>query len=323
MNSDRMEPLRVEFEDYLRWCAGQFNDQVRYGNEVVGVAPEKSGDYVKAWNVAVRDGSGKAYMVRARNIIAPSPSGRGEQKPRSLNKIDFEAGQRIISTDDYAVRRNELRGPREPRLDITVVGSSQQSIEILDDLLSCPRLGNVTIVTENETLAPLRILSDEQAPEPRLCSIWAKPSSAHKSNIPETSELIQTIYMRGYEKKVASKGQYMLRVVLSNDAAAASAKSQLVISETAPKADASSDGVFLGLDALVLGCRQKGDSLEEVQFKRGAVAEGCRMWMMSANSEGGRSLAKDVAVRAGEVVSALAAPADEARDGMMVVSARM
>ncbi|KAJ4295557.1 hypothetical protein N0V90_007570 [Kalmusia sp. IMI 367209] len=323
-NSDRLNPLRLEFEDYLSWCADHFKDSVRYGCEVVGVAPERGDGLVRKWNIAIRDANGQTQVVQARSITAPSPSGQHDQKPLSLTGVDFLAGQRIISMDDYKSRRNDLRGQHEPRLNIAVVGSGPQAIEILDDLLTCPRLGNVTVVTENESLAPLRILDGEQEPpQPRLCSIWAKPTSEQKSNVADASELVQTIYGRAYEKQVASKGEYTLRVVIGKDAAGTCADANVIIAEQTQQKSMADNGLFHGVDSLVLGCRQKGDSLEEVQFKRGAVAEDCRMWMLSAHSEGGRSLAKDIAVRAGEVVNALAASEGQReRDGMMI-AARM
>jgi L-ornithine N5-oxygenase len=324
-NSDQLNPLREEFEDYLRWCAEQFKGQVRYGSEVVGVIPEKSGDTVHGWNVAIREPSGSTYMVRTKNIAVPSPAGGSDSKLRPLTSVNFEAGQRIISMDHYLSKRNELRAPHEPRLDIALVGSGQQTIEILDDLLSSHHVGNITVVTENESLAPLRVLSEDSSPPaPRLCSIWAKPSCESKSTITGSPELVQTIYGRAYEKQLASKGRHALRVVVGRDASGPAAQAGILLTEgTAGQgAHASSTGLFHGLDALVLGCRQKGESLEEVQFKRGAVAEGCRMWMLSAHSGGGRSLAKDMAVRAGEVVTALGEGASE-RDGVVLISARM
>lgn len=323
-NSDRLNPLRLEFEDYLKWCAEQFKDCVRYGSEVIGVTPDKSEGTITRWNVAVRDIKGHTQIVQARSIIAPSPSSKHNQRPLQLTGIDFLAGQRIISMDDYKSRRNDLRGHNEPRLNIGVVGSSEQAVEILDDLLACPRLGNITVVTENEALAPLRILGEgKEPPHPRLCSIWAKPSCEQKSTIPESSELVQSIYARAYEKQVASKGEYTLRIVMGRDSVNACSCANIIIAEQTRPQDFSITSIFHGVDALVLGCRQKGDSLEEVQFKRGTVADGCRMWMVSSHSEGGSSLAKDIAVRAGEIVSALAAE-DEGRerDGMMV-AARM
>jgi L-ornithine N5-oxygenase len=320
-NSDRLNPLRVEFEDYLRWCAEQFKEQVRYGSEVVEVVPESEDSAVRSWKVALRDQNGVLSTVRARVVVAPSPASEVTPKQQSLTSIDFLAGQRIISTADYLSRRNDLRGANEPRLDVAVVGSGRPIVEIIDDLLSCPRLGNITVVTEDESIAPLRILSEQEPPQPRLCSIWAKPPCSQREAVSEAPELIQTIYMRAYEKQVASKGQYGLRVVLGKDPAEPCSKANFIIKDTAPIPMPSSE-MLQSLDALVLGCRSKGDSLEEVQFKRGVVTEGCRVFLMSANSEGGRSLAKDIAVTAGRVVSALSPMSDGRREGP-TVQARM
>lgn len=323
-NSDRLNPLRLEFEDYLSWCADQFKDNVRYGCEVVGVAPEDVESPVRRWNVAIRHENGQTQVVQARSIAGPSPSERHDQKLLSLTNVDFLAGQRIISVGDYKSKRNDLRGNHEPRLNIAVVGSGEQTIEILDDLLTCPRLGNITVVTENEALAPLRLLDGEQEPpQPRLCSIWAKPSCEQKSTIPGASELVQSIYGRAYEKHVASKGEYTLRVIMGRVAPGAVSNANVIIAEQAQRNAFSNNGLFHGLDSLVLGCRQKGDSLEEVQFKRGAVAESCKVWMLSAHSEGGRSLAKDIAVRAGEVVDALATVEEGRERDSMMIAARM
>jgi L-ornithine N5-oxygenase len=315
-NSDRLNPLRVEFEDYMKWCAQQFKDQVKYGTEAVEVVPEKEDGIVSRWKVAVRDAKGAVSVVRARNVVAPSPANNDNPKPKALPSVDFLAGQRIISMEDYQTRRNELRGANEPPLNVALVGSGRQTIEILDDLLSCPRLGNITVVTEDESLIPLQILSEQETPQPRLCSIWAKPSCNQKGSVTDASELVQTIYMRAYEKQVASRGQFCMRVVVNKDAAQSCAASNIIIRDTAATPLRSTQ-LLQGLDALVLGCRSRGDSLEEVHFKRDAVAYDSRVFLMSANSEGGRSLAKDIAVTAGKVVRALSSGSGVRRDGMV------
>lgn len=319
-NSDRLNPLREEFEDYLKWAAEQFKDQVRYSSEVVGVVPETDGDVVKSWKLAVKDSSGNTYVVRARSIVAPSPSKQNASIAQPIPTVNFLGGQRIIPMDEYVSRRNELRGANEPRLNVSVVGSGPTTAEILDDLLSCPRLGNITVVTEDESLAPLTALNKQEPPQPQLCSIWAKPSGGQKATVTDASELIKTIYMRGYEKQVQTKGEYRLHVVIGKDAAAACLRSDFIIRDTAASPVAENQ-LLQGLDSLALGCRQKGDSLNEVQFKRGAVAENCRLWLLS-NAGGGRSLAKDVSLMAGEIVKNVSSVAEDARDGV-VIQARM
>ncbi|KAL6712232.1 hypothetical protein ACN47E_000109 [Coniothyrium glycines] len=321
-NSDRLNPLREEFNDYMKWCAEQFKKEVRYNHEVVGVAPEKENNVVQGWTVAVRDATGKTYTVRARNVIAPFPARPRTQSTEPLRTVDFLSGQRIMFMDDYAARRNELRGANEPRLNISVVGSGRQTVEVLDDLLTCSRLGNITVVTEDESLAPLTALNKHEGSQPQLCSIWSKPSLGQKAAVTEASSLVQSIYMRAYEKHVQSKGQYRLQVFMGTDASTACSNSDIIIRDTA--ADVRLDSrVLQGLDTLALGCRGAGDCLEEVQFKRSAVAEACRVWLVSSKSEGGRALPKDIALAAGEIVRKVSSVAQGARDGVAQVQARM
>ncbi|PVI04080.1 hypothetical protein DM02DRAFT_200621 [Periconia macrospinosa] len=329
-NSDRLNPLRMEFEEYLHWCADQFKDQVRYDSEAIQVTPEKVDGVVEHWNVVVKDDKGKSVKIQARNILAPSPAEKREQKPQppSLPTTNFLAGQRIVAVEDYASRRNEIRDQREVPLNVALVGSGHQIVEVLDDLLSCPRLGNITVVSENESLAPLKSLSDgPEPPQPKLCSIWAKPTCEQKTSVSSASELIQHIYDRAYEKMVATKGKYCLRVVMGRDTAEPCSAADVIIAEQALR-QLPRSGLFRDIDSLVLGCRQKGESLEEVQFKRGAVIESCRMWMVAGHSEGGRSLVKDISLQAGEVVNRVTTSASvtelkEHGQAGMAIAARM
>jgi L-ornithine N5-oxygenase len=317
-NSDRLNPLRAEFEDYLRWCAEQFGDHVRYGNEVLKIVPEVEADVVVAWKIVVRDREGKLSAVRAISVLAPSPSSdRASKSPQALTSTDFLSGQRIISMDDYLTRRNDLRDVHEPRLNVAVVGSGPQATEILDDLLTCPRLGTITVVTEDVSLKPLQVLYEQKCPQPRLCSIWANSTDGKRQSVSEASEIVKTIYMRAYEKQVTSRGKYSLRVVIGKDAAGPCSKSNVIVRDTTISPLSSSE-LLQSLDTLVLGCRSRGDSLEEVQFKRGVTAEDCQVFLMSAHTEGGRSLAKDIAVMAGQVVNALSSKGEGRQDATMV-----
>ena len=213
----------------------------------------------------------------------------------------------------------------EPRLNVAVVGSGEKTVEIVDDLLSCPRLGNITVVTEDDSFASLKILDDAKLPQPQLCSIWAKPTSCQTPPVTEAPEPIQTIYMRAYEKQVQSKGEFRLHVIIGKDASAACSRSDLIIRDTATS-PFSNSALFQSIDSIILGCRPKGESLEEVQFKRGAIAQGCRLWLVSSKSDGGRTLAKDISLMAGEIVRQASAGSKEVGDGAaspVQVQARM
>ncbi|KAL6158473.1 hypothetical protein ACJQWK_03197 [Exserohilum turcicum] len=321
-NSDRLNPLREEFVDYMKWCAEHFKDEVRYSSEVVGVAPEAERDVVQGWKVAIKDNTGKTWVVRARSVVAPSPARTSGPGAPPLPATDFLAGQRIIPMDDYPARRNELRGPHEPRLNVSVVGSGEKTVEVLDDLLSCPRLGNVTVVTENASLAPLTVLDNAKPPQSQLCSLWGKPTSCQIAPVTNAPELVQTIYMRAYEKQVQSKGEFRLRVIIGKDASAACSGSDFIIRDTA-SSPLSNNVLFQSIDTLILGCRPKGESLEEVQFKRGATAESCQLWLVSSRSEGGRTLAKDIALMAGEIVRKASTVTESQEAGNGTASAQM
>lgn len=69
INQKSLFPLRIEFHDYLEWAAARFTDEVRYGHEVVSVAPVTIGDTVECFEVTSRTGEGTTATVRARNLV--------------------------------------------------------------------------------------------------------------------------------------------------------------------------------------------------------------------------------------------------------------
>jgi L-ornithine N5-oxygenase len=69
INQKSLFPLRVEFHDYLEWAAARFGDEVRYGHEVVEVAPVSDGGAVELLDVTARRADGTTTTVRARNLV--------------------------------------------------------------------------------------------------------------------------------------------------------------------------------------------------------------------------------------------------------------
>jgi len=65
INQKSLFPLRVEFHDYLEWAAARVADQVRYGSDVIEVAPVTSAGTVDRVTITTRDGA----TVRARNLV--------------------------------------------------------------------------------------------------------------------------------------------------------------------------------------------------------------------------------------------------------------
>src|SRR2546421_3123896 len=64
-------PLREEFNDYLCWAASHFEDCVRYGTEVLSVAPVADGKRpADRWNVISRNvKTNEILFLSARNVI--------------------------------------------------------------------------------------------------------------------------------------------------------------------------------------------------------------------------------------------------------------
>lgn len=280
-NVSQLRPLREEFHDYLKWCAEHFRESVRYGSDVVNVTPmREEGSPVRQWSIEIRDRkSGNHYHLQSRSIVVPSLKSLS-----SPTSIQYSSTQPVISTSEYLMRREELLRRHDPPLNITVVGSSEQTTEIIDDLITCPRLGNITFITKDNSLKPLKLLEEVPPPTRKpLCSIWAQRASASETVTPP-SDVVQHIYAAAYEKLVASKGKYILQIVEGKNPEELPSPSDLVILEPNDSL-LPRNGILHDVDPLVLACRQRGESLEEIQFKRGSVAEKCQIWLISA-SEG-------------------------------------
>src|SRR5215208_8142900 len=55
LNLRDLFPTRIEFNDYLRWVAGELEQRVRYGREVLAVEPVEGDGEVRLLRVTCRD----------------------------------------------------------------------------------------------------------------------------------------------------------------------------------------------------------------------------------------------------------------------------
>jgi L-ornithine N5-monooxygenase len=70
INHKCLYPSRVEFHDYLRWCATQVDGLVRYGQRVVSARPVVESGLVRHFAVTATDVStGEATVQLARNLV--------------------------------------------------------------------------------------------------------------------------------------------------------------------------------------------------------------------------------------------------------------
>ena len=145
-------PLRLEYEDYMRWCASWFNDVVSYDQEVLDVTPETSsvGD-AKAHSFAVRSKNqrtGDINSFKARHVVI-AVGGRPEI-PKSLPQDH----PRIIHSSNYARVVPLLLKQKERPFRIAVMGGGQSAAEIFNDLHSSYPNAKTTLLMRGSALRP-------------------------------------------------------------------------------------------------------------------------------------------------------------------------
>ncbi|KAI9036587.1 L-ornithine N5-oxygenase sida [Aspergillus affinis] len=124
-------PARLEFEDYMRWCANRFSDVVSYGEEVVEVVPGKTDP-----NSSVVD----FFTVKSRNVETGAITSRSARKVvvaiGGTAKIPPGLPQdpRIMHSSKYCTTLPSLLNDDRQAYNIAVLGSGQSAAEIFHDL---------------------------------------------------------------------------------------------------------------------------------------------------------------------------------------------
>lgn len=122
-------PARMEFEDYMRWCARRFEDVVSYGEEVVEVVPGSK-----------TDGKVDFFVVRSRNTDTGAISSRRARKVvvalggKPKMPPGFPHDPRIMHSSEYCTTLPGLLKDESKPYNIAVVGSGQSAAEIFHDL---------------------------------------------------------------------------------------------------------------------------------------------------------------------------------------------
>jgi L-ornithine N5-oxygenase len=129
INLKTFYPTRIEFHDYLEWCALHFVDAVRYGCAVKRIEPvEDQSGQVRWLRVFASDNEGlveKVYL--ARSIVCAT--GLTPKFPANASE-----GPRVWHSQ--ALKR-KIRGISEnAKVRFAVVGSGQSAAEIVDYLLT-------------------------------------------------------------------------------------------------------------------------------------------------------------------------------------------
>lgn len=143
-------PARVEYEDYLRWCAAHFDDVVQYGHQVLSVRPEANDRAgVKIFSVACRDvATGEVSTYRSKNVILAV--GGQPRIPKELSP----GHPRIIHSSQYAQLVPRILTDRSRDYRVAVVGAGQSAAEIFSNVQGLYPNSKTSLIMRSEFLRP-------------------------------------------------------------------------------------------------------------------------------------------------------------------------
>lgn len=202
-------PSRLEFHDYLRWCAGFVDDQVRYGQEVVSIEPVREADgRVGRWLIGARSPkSDTRHYTYAKTVVL----GRGISPAFPPGVVRSE---RVWHAAELLSRIDGI-DPR-PGDTFAVVGAGQSAAEIVSHLHR--RFGDVYIhaIHSRHGYSPaddspfVNGLFDPKAVD-HFFALEPAARETLLSNHSNTNygvvdiELIQEIYRNWYQERVAGR----------------------------------------------------------------------------------------------------------------------
>jgi L-ornithine N5-oxygenase len=146
-------PFREEFNDYMKWCASHFNDWVRYGQEVISIAPaptQGSAWPAEYFKIVSRDTrTGQLKELSAKNVIVAN--GRQPAVPAGLSLRDEPV---LVHSSAYMNTVPKKFQNPTGSYRFAVVGGGQSAVEIAEDLLSRYPNAKVSLVVRAPALKP-------------------------------------------------------------------------------------------------------------------------------------------------------------------------
>jgi L-ornithine N5-monooxygenase len=217
INRKSFFPTRIEFHDYLSWCAAPFADRVSYGSEAISVRPVTRNGLVSALDVTVRhtDGRGGATrgVLRTRGLVLGT--GLRPSLPEGIS-----TGEHVWHNRDLLFRTRELK--RRPHRRFVVVGAGQSAAECADHLhRTFPDAEVCAVFTRygyspaddspfaNRIFDPTAVDDFYDAPDEVKRSLLGYHGNTNYSVV--DGELIEHLYRTVYEEKVA--GTERLRIL--------------------------------------------------------------------------------------------------------------
>lgn len=353
INQKSFFPTRVEFHDYLAWCAAGFGNQVSYGSEAIAVRPVERDGLVRGFDIDLSgvDGptGGRQRVVRARNIALGT--GLRAQLPEGVF-----TGEHVWHNRDLLFRATELK--ERPHRRFTVVGAGQSAAETAEYLYrTFPDAEVCAVFTRygyspaddspfaNRIFDPSAVDDFYDAPEDVKRALLEYHGNTNYSVV--DCDLIEELYRTIYQEKVA--GTERLRILRTTaltgvEEIARGARAVVTSLTTGERFTLDSDAVVLAtgyrprdprelLGPLAERCLTDGQGRLRIdRDHRLLMDEGVRagIYLQGAATEHTHgltsSLLSTLAVRSGEIRDSLLrhthdAPAAPAVGGVLVGSA--
>ncbi|MFI8950969.1 lysine N(6)-hydroxylase/L-ornithine N(5)-oxygenase family protein [Streptomyces sp. NPDC053750] len=207
INHQILVPSRIEFHDYLAWAAAKVPEDVSYGSEVIAVRAVQGDGVIDCLELLIRDVAepSRTRTCLARNLVVAT--GLRPAVPEGV-----ELSERVWHSSDFLHRLAEL--PSAPGRTFTVVGAGQSAAEITNHLLG--RFPDARVhavfsrygysVADDSPFAN-RIFDPAAVDDYYLASPEVRQSLMRYHGNANYSvvdlDLIQEIYRRQYQEKVA------------------------------------------------------------------------------------------------------------------------
>jgi L-ornithine N5-oxygenase len=214
INHKFLYPSRIEFHDYLSWCAAQVSHLVDYGRDVVSARPVRTDGMVTHYEVTALDTATKEPLVTlARNlVVAP---GLAPRMPEGLtpSKRVWHSSTLLDSLATFDVV--------EPRR-FVVLGAGQSAAEVVDHLHRSYPTAEICAVFSrfgysqaddspyaNRIFDPRSVDFFHDAPDDVKTMMQQYHANTNYSVV--DADLIKELYRRAYVEKI--EGVARLRVI--------------------------------------------------------------------------------------------------------------
>jgi L-ornithine N5-oxygenase len=142
-------PTRLEFADYMEWCANSFDNVVSYGQEVEAIVPDNTDHKVETFIVRSRNiKTGETTSRKARHVVVAV--GGKPKIPEPFPKYD----ERVLHSSAYCTSLPEILTDPAKRYHIAVVGGGQSAAEIFHDLQTRYPNSKTKLIIKDTALRP-------------------------------------------------------------------------------------------------------------------------------------------------------------------------